>query len=149
MNINIKREGKHDLPLPARGSEHAAGYDLRAELSLAGGAVTMRPHSTLVIPSGFAWEIPIGYAGFVLPRSGLAAKISVTVGNSPGLIDPDFTGPVSIIVRNNGDSPFGIIHGDRIAQMVIIPIVTPDLIEVNELQATARGDGGLGSTGVK
>lgn len=144
----IKRIGNHDLPIPSRGSEHAAGYDLRAELSLIGGSVTMRPNSTMVIPSGFSWAIPDGYAGLVCSRSGLAAKFSVSVGNAPGIVDADFRGIVSIILRNNGDNAFGISHGDRIAQMVIVPISTPELEEVDSLPETARGSGGLGSTGV-
>ncbi len=149
MKVNIKRIGSHDLPIPSRGSEDAVGYDLRAELSLIGGSITMRPHSTMVVPSGFAWEIPKGYAGFVCSRSGLSAKISVCCHNSPGLIDPDFRAAVSIIVRNDGDNPFGINHGDRLAQMVIAPVATPELIETGDLGETVRGHGGLGSTGIK
>ena len=141
-------EGNADLPIPAYATEGAAGFDLRA--AVPGDApVLLRPRERLLVPTGFACAVPHGYEMQVRPRSGLAVKHGVTVTNTPGTVDSDYRGPLMVCLINLGAEPFTISRGDRIAQAVVAPAPQLTLIEVEDLDATVRGEGGFGSTGVK
>jgi len=105
------------------------------------------PGASVAVPTGLAMAIPRGFEGQVRPRSGLARRHAVTLTNSPGTVDPDFRGQVEILVINHGREPFVIKPGERIAQMVIAPIMQAELEVVDELSTTERGAGGFGSTG--
>ena len=133
-----------DLPLPAYESEGAAGLDLRAaeacEIAAGGRAL---------VPTGLSIALPLGYEGQVRPRSGLAIKHGVTVLNAPGTIDSDYRGEVKVILVNFGGSPFRIARGDRIAQLIVAPVTRVEIAEVESLDATQRGEGGFGSSGVR
>jgi dUTP pyrophosphatase len=148
MKVLCKRIGDHTLPLPSLGSEGAAGYDLRANLG-EGDFLELRPGETRLIPTGFAYATPSAMAMYLLPRSGLGHKNGIVLGNLVGLIDPDFRDQVFVSAWNRGSHwrPFRINHGDRVAQAVFLPRLTPELVEVDELDATERGAGGFGSTG--
>jgi dUTP pyrophosphatase len=135
-----------DLPLPAYETEQAAGMDLRAAVPQ-DGPVTLRPGARDMIPTGLAIALPAGWEAQVRPRSGLAAKAGVTCLNSPGTVDSDYRGEVKVILANLGAEDFVIRRGDRIAQMVIAPVVQAQWAEVESLGETARGAGGFGSTG--
>ncbi len=137
-----------DLVLPAYESEGAAGMDLRAALG-DGETITLEPGAKAMVPTGLAMALPVGHEAQVRPRSGLAAKHSVTVLNSPGTIDSDYRGEVKVILINHGSSPFKIERGERIAQMVIAPVTQGIWTKVDALSQTDRGAGGFGSTGVK
>lgn len=134
-----------DLPLPAYASDGAAGMDLLAAIE---GGTIIKPGSVLLVATGFAIELPSGYEAQVRPRSGLALKHGVTVLNAPGTIDADYRGEICVILINHGPEPFAIMHGDRIAQLVIAPVVRAAVVEADALGDTARGSGGFGSTGV-
>ena len=134
-----------DLPLPASETEGAAGLDRRAAIA---EAVTLAPGARTLVPTGLAMQLPAGFEGQVRPRSGLAVKHGVTVLNAPGTVDSDYRGEVKVPLINLGQEPFAIARGDRIAQMVIAPVTRAILTEVAGLDATARGAGGFGSTGV-
>lgn len=138
--------------LPAYQSEQAAGMDLAACLP---GSVTgeeavliLKPGDIALVPCGFAMALPPGFEGQVRPRSGLASKHGITVANTPGTIDSDYRGPVKVALINLGREAFTITHGMRIAQLVIAPVARATAVEVTELDETARGAGGFGSTGV-
>ena len=133
-----------DLPLPAYQSEDAAGLDLLAAVE---EAMILPPLGRALVPTGLAIALPSGYEAQVRPRSGLAAKHGVTVLNSPGTIDADYRGEIKVILINLSDTPFTIGRGERIAQMVIAPVTRARLVEATELDDTARGAGGFGSTG--
>ena len=109
--------------------------------------VELEPGDRALIPTGFALEIPVGYEAQVRPRSGLALKHGVTLLNTPGTIDADYRGELMVILINHGSEPFLIRRGDRIAQLVIAPIAQVEVIAVDVLGATGRGQGGFGSTG--
>lgn len=132
------------LPLPAYETSGAAGMDLRAAESL-----TLQPGSRGLIPTGFAIALPDGYEAQVRPRSGLAVKHGVTVLNAPGTIDCDYRGEIKVPLINHGIEAFDIQRGDRIAQMVIAPVTRAQWNEVVELDGTARGQGGFGSSGTR
>jgi dUTP pyrophosphatase len=134
------------LPLPSYQSAHAAGLDVVAAV-LEDAPVALAPGDRALIPTGMALEIPVGYEAQVRPRSGLAIKHGVTLLNSPGTIDADYRGELMVIVINNGNEPFLVRRGNRIAQLVIAPVSHVEIAEVEELAATARGEGGFGSTG--
>jgi len=136
------------VPLPQYESSGAAGMDLRAFLA---ADVTIPPMGRVRIPTGLRIEIPEGYEGQVRPRSGLAIKFGVTVLNSPGTIDSDYRGDVDIILANLGAEAFIVKNGDRIAQLIIAPVLSASdiaIAETGELSVTSRGGGGFGSTGV-
>ena len=137
-----------DLPLPTYETAGAAGADLRANL-LDRGTLTLAPGTRALVPTGLRLEIPQGYEVQLRPRSGLALKHGITLPNSPGTIDSDYRGPLGVIVMNAGDTAFDINHGDRIAQMVVAPVLQAQIIRVSELDSSARGSGGFGSTGVR
>lgn len=134
------------LPLPARQTEGAAGMDLRAAVP-EDAAMTLAPGARAAIPTGLRLAIPSGYEAQVRPRSGLALKDGVTVANAPGTIDADYRGEVKVILINLGSEPFMIRRGERIAQMVVTPVIAAKLEPVTELDQTERGSGGFGSTG--
>ena len=133
-----------DLPLPRYAHTGDAGLDLYAASD-----ITLEPHRRALIPTGIAVAIPEGYAGFVQPRSGLAIRQGFSLVNTPGLIDSHYRGEIKIIAINlDPETPIAISRGDKIAQLVIQPVVTADLLEVDSLDQTQRGEGGFGSTGV-
>jgi len=147
VTIRVKRlPHGTGLPLPAYQSRDAAGLDVVAGVP-EGSPVELLPGARAVIPTGFALELPQGYEAQVRPRSGLAAKSGVTLLNSPGTIDCDYRGEVMVILINHGAEPFVVRRGDRIAQLVIAPVAHVEIAAADWLGATARGEGGFGSTG--
>jgi dUTP pyrophosphatase len=134
------------LPLPAYETAHAAGMDLRAAVP-EDAPVDLRPGERAAVPTGLTMAIPPGFEGQVRPRSGLALRAGVTCLNTPGTIDADYRGEVKVILVNLGEADFTIRRGDRIAQLVIAPVTSAAWNEVQTLDATARGEGGFGSTG--
>jgi dUTP pyrophosphatase len=135
-----------DLPLPAYETAGAAGMDLRAAVP-EDEALVLRPGARTAVPTGLAFALPDGFEAQVRPRSGLALKSGVTVANAPGTIDADYRGELKVLLINLGEEDFVIRRGDRIAQLVIAPVVQAAWREVAELEATDRGAGGFGSTG--
>ena len=136
------------VPWPAYKTAGAAGMDLYADVTPEG--VVVLPGGVVAVPTGLKMEIPLGYEGQVRPRGGLAFKSSITVINSPGTVDADFRGEVLIGLVNHSGAPFRVQRGDRIAQLVICPVVFPEVTHVSEeeLTNTVRGAGGFGSTGI-
>lgn len=138
-----------DLPLPSYVTAGAAGADIRANLmpdDRAAG-ITLQPMERCILPTGIRVEIPLGYEMQIRPRSGLSFKHGITLPNTPGTIDSDYRGPLGVIVVNLGTDPYTVQHGDRIAQMVVAPVVQVGFGVVSELGDTDRGEGGFGSTG--
>jgi dUTP pyrophosphatase len=141
--IRLKRlDHGAGLPLPAYATEHAAGLDV-----VAAEDVTLAPGARHAVATGFAIAIPEGYEVQVRPRSGLALKHGITCLNTPGTIDADYRGEVKVILANLGDAPFEVKRGERIAQLVPAAVQRASFAEVAELDDTARGSGGFGSTG--
>ena len=134
------------LPLPAYQSADAAGLDLLAAVP-EDKPMALAPGDYAMIPTGLVIALPPGFEAQVRPRSGLAAKHGVTVLNSPGTVDADYRGEVCVLLINHGREPFTIRRGERIAQMVIAPVVQARLAATASLTSTARGSGGFGSTG--
>lgn len=132
------------LPLPAYMSADSTGADVVAAVS---DDLVLAPMARALVPTGFSLEIPAGYEVQLRPRSGLALKAGLTLLNAPGTIDADYRGPVGVIVANLGSEPYTIHRGDRIAQMVVAPVIQALFREVSELGTTDRGTGGFGSTG--
>ncbi|HMC48294.1 MAG TPA: dUTP diphosphatase [Caballeronia sp.] len=132
------------LPLPVYMSSGAAGADIVAAVQR---DVILSPGARALIPTGFSIEVPAGFEVQVRPRSGLAHKFGVTVLNTPGTIDSDYRGPVGVILANFGAEPFTIRRGDRIAQLIVAPVVQAAFDEVEMLATSDRGSGGFGSTG--
>lgn len=130
------------LELPAYATAGAAGMDV-----LAAEDVTLAPGQRHAVATGLAVAIPHGFEIQVRPRSGLALKYGITVCNAPGTIDSDYRGELKVILINHGAEPFAILRGDRIAQLVLAPVVRASWLAVDELDETARGEGGFGSTG--
>jgi dUTP pyrophosphatase len=110
--------------------------------------LVIAPGARAMVPCGFAMALPQGFEGQVRPRSGLAAKFGVTVLNTPGTVDADYRGEVKVILINLGEAPFAVARGERIAQMVVAPVMAARFEEMDTLDATERGAGGFGSTGV-
>ena len=143
LTVPIKQLDR-TLPMPAYAYAGDAGLDLRAA-----EAAVLAPFERRAIPCGIALAIPEGYAGFVLPRSGLAAKQGISIVNAPGLIDSNYRGELQVILINlDANKCFNIEHGDRIAQLVIMPVPVVTLVEADKLDDTVRGTGGFGSSGV-
>lgn len=134
------------LALPAYQSAHAAGLDLLAAVP-ENSPLMLLPGQRALVPTGLTMALPAGYEAQVRPRSGLASKHGVTVLNAPGTVDADYRGEIGVLLINHGDAPFSIGRGERIAQMVIAPVVQVELVLAAELSATDRGSGGFGSTG--
>ena len=139
--VKILREG---ACLPTYGSSLAAGADLYACLE---AAVTILPGKTAFIPTGIALEVPVGCAGLVYARSGIACKRGLAPANKVGVVDSDYRGELMVALHNHGEIPQIIEHGERIAQFVITPVLTPVYEVAQELSDTARNTGGFGSTG--
>jgi dUTP pyrophosphatase len=148
MKLSIRRlthgEG---LPAPSYASDGAAGLDLYAALP-AGQKLVLEPGARDLIPTAIQIALPAGYEAQVRPRSGLAVNHGVTVLNAPGTVDSDYRGEVKVLLVNHGGQPFEITRGMRIAQLVISPVAHATLVEVDDLDETARGAGGFGSTGL-
>lgn len=134
------------LDLPAHATPHSAGLDLRAAVP-EDGPVLLGPGDRALVPTGLALALAPGTEGQVRPRSGLAAKHGVTVLNSPGTIDADYRGEVKVLLVNHGRDTFVVRRGERIAQLVVAAYVPVRLVPTDDLEATARGAGGFGSTG--
>lgn len=132
-----------DLPLPARATAHAAGYDIRC----AEESVTLDPGQIRLVATGLVMELPEGVECQVRPRSGLALEHGVTLPNSPGTIDPDYRGELRVIMQNLGSAPVTLARGERIAQLVFARFEAPEVVEADALTPTERGEGGFGSTG--
>lgn len=145
MLVKIKKLNDK-ATVPSYGSPYAAGADLYA---CTDGDVTIAPHSTVMIPTGFAMELPEGYAGFIYARSGLASKKGLAPANKVGVVDCDYRGEVKVALHNHGEKPQTIAAGERIAQLVVAPYITAVFEEADELSETVRGEGGFGSTGRK
>lgn len=143
MVMKWKRLHK-EAQLPQRQTEGAAGYDLRACVE---APVTLEPGEGYSFPTGLAGEIPQGLVGLIFCRSGLGVKHGVSLPNCVGVIDSDYRGELIVPLRNFGDKPYTVQPGERIAQLVIVPVALPRLEEARELSSTQRGTGGFGSTG--
>ncbi len=135
-----------DLSLPCYQSELAAGMDISAAIDT---PYSLEPGEIYLFPTGFALAIPDGYEIQIRPRSGLAVKHGITLINSPGTIDADYRGEVKVALINHGSSAFTITRGDRIAQMILAPVVQANLEIVMELDETVRGSGGFGHSGLR
>ena len=130
--------------LPARAHDDDAGYDLCAI-----EAATLAPGKRAMVRTGIAIELPSGHAGLVLPRSGLAARHGIALVNAPGLIDAGYRGELQVLLLNTDrEATFEIAPGDRIAQLVVVAVAPTEVVETGALAATARGEGGFGSSGV-
>lgn len=143
MILNIKRL-KDTAVLPERKTEGSAGYDLCACIA---GEFTIEPGELVMLPTGLAAEIPQGCAGMIFTRSGLGVKHGVAVSNGVGVIDSDYRGEIHVGLRNSSKVPYTIKPGERIAQLIVMPVCLPEIREVQELSQTQRGTGGFGSTG--
>lgn len=147
MNISMNVKKLCDkATLPVYASEYAAGADLYACLD---APVTIEPNETKLIKTGLAMAIPEGLAGLIYARSGLASKRGLAPANKVGVIDSDYRGEVMVALHNHGTTPQTVEHGERIAQLVLAPVVTASFNVVDDLDPTARGEGGFGSTGTK
>ena len=145
MEVGIKKLNEK-ATLPTYGSEFAAGADLYACIDK---EVTVNPHETVLIPTGLAMELPVGYAGLIYARSGLATKKGLAPANKVGVVDCDYRGEVKVALHNHSAVAQTVAPGERVAQLVIAPYLTADFVEAEELSDTVRGAGGFGSTGTK
>lgn len=145
IDLKILPHGE-GLPLPAYQTAQAAGVDLQAAVP-DDAPLTLAPGAYALVPTGIAIALPAGHEAQVRPRSGLAVRFGVTVLNAPGTIDADYRGEIGVPLINHGAEPFVIKRGERIAQLVIAPVVQARFTQVAELGDTARGSGGFGSTG--
>jgi dUTP pyrophosphatase len=145
FNINIKKLNDNAI-IPTYGSEYAAGADLYACTDT---PVIVNPHETVMIHTGISMELPVGYAGLIYARSGLASKKGLAPANKVGVVDCDYRGELMVALHNHSSVPAVIESGERIAQLVITPYITGCFNEVDTLSETVRGEGGFGSTGTK
>lgn len=143
MILRMKKVRKQ-APLPQRQTEGSAGYDLCACVE---EPVTLLPGEAFIFPTGLAAEIPHGCAGMIFTRSGLGVKHGVAVRNGVGVIDSDYRGEIHVGLQNFSQEPYTIQPGERIAQLILMPVYLPPVVEVEELSQTQRGSGGFGSTG--
>lgn len=141
----VQEPGAKDMPLPAYESSNAAGMDLRAAVT---ASVRVEPGARAIVPTGIRIALPEGTEAQVRPRSGLAARHGISMVNTPGTIDADYRGEIGVILINHGQETFTIERGDRIAQLVIAPVLQADWDVVDDLDTTVRGAGGFGHTGV-
>ena len=145
LAVSISREpGCEDIPLPDYETAHAAGMDLRAAI---GESITLDAGERALVPTGIRIALPPGTEAQIRPRSGLAVRYGISMVNAPGTIDADYRGEIRVILINHGHEPFPIARGDRIAQLVIAPVLRAAWDLVEDLDATARGAGGFGHTG--
>ena len=151
LRIAVVREDWADpgVPLPSYETAGAAGADVRANLPAEArdAGIALAPGGRALVPTGLRLEVPEGYEAQVRPRSGLALKHGIGLANAPGTIDADYRGPLGVILVNLGAAPYVVRHGDRIAQLVVAPVVRAAFAEADALGPTARGAGGFGSTG--
>ncbi len=149
--LKLVREDWSDagVPLPSYETDGAAGADIRANLPEADRAqgFTLAPMERRIVPSGLRVEIPAGYEMQIRPRSGLALKHGITLPNTPGTIDSDYRGPLGVLLVNLGAEPYTIHHGDRVAQIIVAPVLQAKFEVSDGLSESARGAGGFGSTG--
>ena len=146
VQISVTRTPEGEgLPLPAYATPDAAGMDLHAAVE---SDVTLQPGERALISTGLRIALPPGYEAQVRPRSGLALRHGISMVNAPGTLDSDFRGTVGVLLINLGQEPFTIRRGDRIAQMIVAPVVRATWVEVAELPPSERGGGGFGHTGV-
>ena len=143
--VNIKKLNEKAV-VPTYGSEFSAGADLYACID---DALTIEVGQTVLVHTGIAMEIPVGYVGLVFARSGLATKRDLAPANKVGVVDSDYRGEIMVALHNHGSEPKTIENGERIAQLVLVPYLTAEFDEVDELSDTVRGEGGFGSTGRK
>lgn len=143
MNVAVKKL-KENAILPTYGSAQAAGADLYACLD---ADLTIAPGETAFVPTGLAMELPVGYVGLIYARSGLACKRDLAPANKVGVIDSDYRGEFIVALHNHGKNPQTISHGERVAQLVITPVLNVSFMEAEELSDTQRAAGGFGSTG--
>lgn len=143
-NVKIKKLNENAI-IPTYASPHSAGADLYSAMD----EIIIAPHTTTLVKTGLALELPIGFAGLIYARSGLASKRGLAPANKVGVIDCDYRGEVMVALHNHSDVPQNVTKGERIAQLVITPYVVADFEEAEELSETVRGDGGFGSTGTK
>jgi dUTP pyrophosphatase len=147
VRVLVKRlEGHHDMALPSYETAGSSGMDLRAAVR---DMVVLKPGEIRLVPTGLAVCVPQGYEGQIRPRSGLALKKGIGMVNSPGTIDSDYRGEIGLVMINWGEEPFVIRRGDRIAQMIITEVCRAELVEVDEMDGTKRGNGGFGHSGVE
>ena len=145
QTVRVKKL-KDNAILPIYGSAEAAGADLHACLD---ADVVIEPGKSAFIPTGLSMEIPRGYAGLIYARSGMACKRGLAPANKVGVIDSDYRGEFIVVLHNHGDAAQTVAHGERIAQLVITPVLTPTFEECDDLSQTQRDAGGFGSTGTK
>lgn len=144
VRIRRMRDGYEDIPLPQYATDHAAGADIRAAVD---DPLTVQPGAIVAIPTNLVIELPPHLEAQIRPRSGLALHHGITLPNSPGTIDADYRGEIKIILMNAGTEPFTVSRGDRIAQIVLSPVVHAHWEESTELSETRRGEGGFGHSG--
>ena len=145
VKVNIKKLSEK-ATVPTYGSKYAAGADLYACIE---GEIEIKPHATVVVSTGIAIELPLGYAGLIYARSGLATKKGLAPANKVGVVDCDYRGEVKVALHNHSETVQTVSAGERIAQIVITPYLTAQFIECETLSQTVRGEGGFGSTGNK
>ena len=146
VEIRIRRLAHAEgLPLPAYTTDGAAGADLCAAVE---SELVLEPGERAAVPTGLVLEIPEGYEGQVRPRSGLAIKAGLTIVNAPGTIDSDYRGELKVLLVNLGSEPVSIGRGDRVAQLLIAPVIRASFVGSDDVSASERGEGGFGSTGV-
>ncbi len=143
LPIRVKKL-RENAVLPTYGSEQAAGADLYACLD---APVTIEPGCSVFIPTGLSMEIPVGCAGLIYARSGMACKKDLAPANKVGVVDSDYRGEFIVVLHNHGKHAQVVSHGDRIAQLIVTPVLTPGFFEVQELSNTQRAEAGFGSTG--
>lgn len=145
MKVGIKKLNEK-ANLPSYGSKYAAGADLYACIE---SDIEVKPHETVLIPTGIALELPVGYAGLIYARSGLATKKGLAPANKVGVVDCDYRGEVKVALHNHSEVSQTVAVGERVAQLVITPYITAEFVLKDELSDTVRGAGGFGSTGRK
>lgn len=143
MELKVKKMRDNSI-LPTRGDSKAAGIDLYACIDK---PITILPNATVMIPSGIACEFPEGYFGLMLPRSSVGVKRKLTLANTAGIIDESYRGEIMMAFKNNGDVYQTIEPGERLAQLILLPYFTYNIVETDSLSTTERGKGGFGSTG--
>jgi len=146
ITVKVKRlPQSRGLDLPRKASAGSSGFDL---LACVDGEITIQPGAVALVPTGLSLEIPRGFEAQVRPRSGLALKSSITILNAPGTVDSDYRGEVGVVLANLGGIPFTVKRGDRIAQMVVAAVCDVRLEETDDLEDSARGEGGFGHSGI-
>ena len=144
MKLNIKKLNENAM-IPTYGTEFSAGADLYN----LDNPITIDPHKTVLVHTGIAVEIPVGYCGLIFARSGLATKRGLAPANKVGVIDADYRGEIMVALHNHSDEPALVAANERVAQLAIVPFLKAEFEVVDELSSTVRGEGGFGSTGTK